>query len=355
MQRIKVAVLGAGGLVAQRLQQRLIHHPWFSLVAVAGSPRFRGHSLSSVPWVLTEQRPDLPDVVVDDVADEAAIRRLVSEGVSVAFSSLPSTEAQQLEPLWVNAGVAVFSNASAYRGADGVPLVIPEINPTALRTSRPLRHACATNCTLIPLVLPLAAIHEAFGLEGYTMRSEQGLSGGGHAYMERAMSEGAVDPTIPGEAEKTASELETVLGWAGEAVLNCGRVMRPDGHHVFVEADVERPVDEKAVMNALERWSNEHRTTLPSAPHQPLMLTPAIDVEAHLFANGHGYPERPDPATELDAGMAVAVGSITCPTDRSIRFEAFSHNTIRGAAGGVIYLAELAHEMELLSTSPAHP
>ena len=355
MQRIKVAVLGAGGLVAQRLQQRLIHHPWFSLVAVAGSPRFRGHSLSSVPWVLTEQRPDLPDVVVDDVADEAAIRRLVSEGVSVAFSSLPSTEAQQLEPLWVNAGVAVFSNASAYRGADGVPLVIPEINPTALRTSKPLRHACATNCTLIPLVLPLAAIHEAFGLEGYTMRSEQGLSGGGHAYMERAMSEGAVDPTIPGEAEKTASELETVLGWAGEAVLNCGRVMRPDGHHVFVEADVERPVDEKAVMNALERWSNEHRTTLPSAPHQPLMLTPAIDVEAHLFANGHGYPERPDPATELDAGMAVAVGSITCPTDRSIRFEAFSHNTIRGAAGGVIYLAELAHEMELLSSSPAHP
>ena len=355
MQRIKVAVLGAGGLVAQRLQQRLIHHPWFSLVAVAGSPRFKGHSLSSVPWVLTEQRPDLPDVVVDDVADEAAIRRLVSEGVSVAFSSLPSTEAQQLEPLWVNAGVAVFSNASAYRGADGVPLVIPEINPTALRTSRPLRHACATNCTLIPLVLPLAAIHEAFGLEGYTMRSEQGLSGGGHAYMERAMSEGAVDPTIPGEAEKTASELETVLGWAGEAVLNCGRVMRPDGHHVFVEADVERTVDEKAVMDALERWSNEHRTTLPSAPHQPLMLTPAIDVEAHLFANGHGYPERPDPATELDAGMAVAVGSITCPTDRSIRFEAFSHNTIRGAAGGVIYLAELAHEMELLSTSPAHP
>lgn len=173
--------------------------------------------------------------------------------------------------------------------------------------------------------------------------------------MERAMSEGAVDPTIPGEAEKTASEFETVLGWAGEAVLNCGRVMRPDGHHVFVEADVERPVDEKAVMNALERWSNEHRTTLPSAPHQPLMLTPAIDVEAHLFANGHGYPERPDPATELDAGMAVAVGSITCPTDRSIRFEAFSHNTIRGAAGGVIYLAELAHEMELLSSSPAHP
>ncbi|MEC8707946.1 MAG: hypothetical protein VXX90_03385 [Candidatus Thermoplasmatota archaeon] len=355
MQRIKVAVLGAGGLVAQRLQQRLIHHPWFSLVAVAGSPRFKGHSLSSVPWVLTEQRPDLPDVVVDDVADEAAIRRLVSEGVSVAFSSLPSTEAQQLEPLWVNAGVAVFSNASAYRGADGVPLVIPEINPAALRTSRPLRHACATNCTLIPLVLPLAAIHEAFGLKGYTMRSEQGLSGGGHAYMERAMSEGAVDPTIPGEAEKTASEFETVLGWEGKAVLNCGRVMRPDGHHVFVEADVERPVDEKAVMNALKRWSNEHRTTLPSAPHQPLMLTPAIDVEAHLFANGHGYPERPDPATELDAGMAVAVGSITCPTDRSIRFEAFSHNTIRGAAGGVIYLAELAHEMELLSSSPAHP
>ena len=355
MQRLKVVVLGAGGLVAQRLQQRLVNHPWFSLAAVAGSPRFRGEVLSAVPWVLSEQRPDLPELLVEDVADQATMKRLAEDGITMAFSSLPSKEAKRLEPLWSDAGVTVFSNASAYRGANGVPLVVPEINPEALGQTRPLRHACATNCTLLPLVLPLASIHQAFGLKTYRMRSEQGLSGGGHAYMQQALAEGSVDTSIPGEAEKTASELEQVLGWSGQASLSCRRVMRPDGHHVFVEAEVEQTVDRRAVEAALEQWSTRHRRSLPSAPHQPLMLTSSIDVEAHLFADGDGYPQRPDPAVDLDAGMAVVVGSIACPTQHTVRFEAFSHNTIRGAAGGVIYLAELAYDMELLPFSPVHP
>ena len=355
MQRLKVVVLGAGGLVAQRLQQRLVHHPWFRLAAVAGSPRFRGKALGAVPWALDERRPDLPEVLVEDVADEATMKRLVEDGVSVAFSSLPSEEARRLEPMWVNAGMTVFSNASAYRGVSGVPLVIPEVNPEALGQTEPLRHACATNCTLLPLVLPLASLHEAFGVQSYRMRSEQGLSGGGHAYMQQAMTKGAVDPSIPGEAEKTETELERVLGWSGEASLSCQRVMRPDGHHVFVEAKTEHAVDHDAVQTALKEWSNRHRSSLPSAPHQPLMLVSSIDVKAHLFADGSDYPQRPDPAVDLHAGMAIVVGGISCPTSHTVRFEAFSHNTIRGAAGGVIYLAELAHDMQLLPVSPVHP
>ena len=355
MQRLKVVVLGAGGLVAQRLQQRLVHHPWFRLTAVAGSPRFQGKALSAVPWALDEQRPDLPEVLVEDVADEATMMRLVEGGVSVAFSSLPSEEARRLEPMWVKAGMTVFSNASAYRGVSGVPLVIPEVNPEALEQTGLVRHACATNCTLLPLVLPLASLHEAFGVQSYRMRSEQGLSGGGHAYMEQAMTEGSVESSIPGEAEKTATELEHVLGWSGEASLSCQRVMRSDGHHVFVEVEVEHPVDLDAVQRAFEQWSNRHRSTLPSAPQQPLMLVSSVDVEAHLFADGSGFPQRPDPAVDLKAGMAIVVGNITCLTPQSVRFEAFSHNTIRGAAGGVIYLAELAHNMQLLPVSPVHP
>ncbi len=351
MQRLNVAVLGAGGLVAQRLQQRLGNHPWFELAAVAGSPRYLGMALDDVPWVLDDERPSLPPLNVVDVSSPNDVEALAKEGVCVAFSALPSEEARRLEPMWVEAGITVFSNASAFRRQEGVPFVIPEINPHALveQSAGPLRHACATNCTLLPLILPLAALNEAYGLEGYTMRSEQGLSGGGQAYMEAALAEGTVKPTIPGEAEKTEAELRHLLGWHGEATLDCGRTMRRDGHHVFVEATFAGSMDEAGVEQVLSAWSHDHRMShLPSAPHQPLMLAPTIDVKAHLFADGNGFPQSPNPATERAAGMAVVVANLRCPRPNTVSFEAFSHNTIRGAAGGVVLLAELAHSMELL-------
>ena len=358
MQRLKVAVLGAGGLVAQRLQQRLSNHPWFTLAGVAGSPRYQGCALDDVPWILKEERPEFPELTVHDVASEEHVKQLAEEGVTVAFSSLPSEQALLIEPMWVKAGITVFSNASAFRGHEGVPLVIPEVNGHALGTSQQgnLRHACATNCTLLPLILPLAALHQRHELQAYTMRSEQGLSGGGYEYMAAAMEHGSVDPVIPGEAEKTAAELARVLGWQGEAKLRCERVMRADGHHVFVEATFHTTVDEDEVRAMLEAWSEERAMThLPSAPSRPLVLVNEIEPNLHLFADGTGFPIAPNPATDLAAGMAVVVGGIECPTANTVRFEAYSHNTIRGAAGGVIYLAELAHSMELLSSKTAHP
>ena len=357
MERLKVAVLGAGGLVAQRLQQRLANHPWFELVAVAGSPRFHERRLNDVPWVLEEPRPKLPDVTVRNVADASTVADLVSKGVVLAFSSLPKAQAAELEPLWVNGGISVFSNASAFRGVDGVPLVIPEVNPASLENGDGLRiHACATNCTLVPLILPLTALHEGYGLEAYTMRSEQGLSGGGHAYMQSALQAGAVEPGIPGEAEKTEAEFSHILQWQGPATLDCNRVMRADGHLVVVEASFGRSVDVEGVQKTLETWSEHHALPdLPSAPFKPLSVVDVIDPTTHLFADGEGFPLNPDPAKSLAAGMAVVVGSIRCPDSTTVRFEAYSHNTLRGAAGGVIFLAELAHWKGLLSTKPVHP
>ena len=358
MERLKVAVLGAGGLVAQRLQQRLAHHPWFDLAAVAGSARFLGQPLSGVPWVLEEKRPALPDLTVQDVNDPAVVERLINEGVRVAFSALPAAEARHLEPMWAQAGISVFSNASAHRRVDGIPLVIPEINAEALQPPRGgvLRHACATNCTLLPLVFPLAAIHHAFGLEAYTMRSEQALSGGGHPYMTRALNEGSVDADIPGEAEKTGAEFRHVLDWDGSSHLTCQRIMRADGHHVFVEATLSQPTDENALRSELTKWSMRQRLhDLPSAPSQPLMVEDNVDVNAHLFADGSAYPTQPDPAVDLKAGMAVVVGNIEMPDPTTVRFQAFNHNTLRGAAGGVVLLAELAYAMELMPSIGPHP
>ncbi len=351
MERMKTVVLGAGGLVAQRLQQRLLHHPWFSLAAVAGSRRFSGQSLDEVPWVLQEPRPALPGFKVEDIEDAKTIEELVNNGVRIAFSALPTEEARRLEPLWAAQGIAVFSNASAYRRDPRVPLVVPELNPDALadHSPEPLRHACATNCTLLPLVLPLAALHERFGVESYTMRSEQGLSGGGQPYLEAALAAGKVDPTIPGEAEKTEAELRHVMAWEGAADVKCARVLRRDGHHVFVTVQTREPVHPETLRACLEAWSGDERCrTLPSAPAKPLMLVDRIDPEAHLFADGVHLGPYADPSTDLKAGMAVVVGNLACTGPHEVRFEAYSHNTLRGAAGGVVYLAELARAMDVL-------
>ena len=347
MKRRKVVVLGAGGLVAQRLQQRLLHHPWFELAAVAGSARYLHQPLRSVPWGLEEPRPEFPNIIVEDISDASTIESMVQKGITVAFSALPSQKAKTIEPMWSAAGIAVFSNASAFRGVAGIPLVVPEINAGELE--KPLFHACATNCTLLPLLLPCAALHASFGLAAYTMRSEQGLSGGGFDYMNDALTKGQVDASIPGEAEKTEQEFRHVLGWKGHANLDCGRVMRPDGHHVFVTATLEEAVTESDVVASLNAWSNSHQLThLPSGPHQPLMLVDSIEVDNHLFADGLHHGLNPDFTVDLKAGMAITVGSVRCVDEHTVQFEAYSHNTLRGAAGGVVYLAELAAYKELI-------
>ena len=183
MQRHNTVVLGASGLVAQRMQQRLAHHPWFTLSAVVGSPRTAGMELASIPWHLEEKRPNLPHLTVLDAGGDDLLSRLKDLGVTVAFSCIPSDAADPLELELSAAGIAVFSNASAFRRCDGVPLVIPDVNPTHMHHFDAHRHklACATNCTLIPLAVPVAALLDAFGVTAVRMNSEQALSGAGYS------------------------------------------------------------------------------------------------------------------------------------------------------------------------------
>ena len=233
-------VLGASGLVGQRLQQRLANHPMFSLRALAGSQRTAGMNPGELPWGLEGQAPslDLPPVL--DVQDSGLVEHLRDLGVSWAFSAVPSDVALALEPRLVDGGIQVCSNASAYRRRTHIPLVVADVNPHHLQT-RPegsVLHACATNCTLIPLLMPYLALHRAFGVRTYTATSEQARSGAGYGLLR---GEVPFSFDIPGEAEKTMGELTWIAGDLHEGTVHpstvdgqmrCQRVDEADGHTV---------------------------------------------------------------------------------------------------------------------------
>ena len=365
MQPRRVVVLGASGLVGQRLQQRLANHPWFELAAVVGGPESATQRLSEIPCRLDEGRPLLPDINVLSSKDHNLSEKLVEMGVSIAFSGLPSDVALKLEMDLAENGLAVFSNSSAYRRHDGIPLVVAEVNPEHLDhfAIDGLPIACATNCTLIPMIMPLAAIHRHNPLKAVKMRSEQALSGAGWRLLndEKALA-GQVDPHIEGEAYKTAAELRYCLGEMIEGPrakkpksdvhirqldiatdVECARVARRDGHHVFVEAEFENSISEFELRMVLNSFiSLPQMLNLPSAPNKPIQLVEQIDVNSHLWADGDNFPQNPDPSKDLRAGMATVVGNVRLLDTNKISLEGYSHNTIRGAAGGVVLLAELA-------------
>ena len=383
MQPHNAVVLGASGLVGQRMQQRLANHPWFRLAAVVGSQRTAGKTLESIEWNLQEPRPRLPNLTVLSSEDERLLELLKEVNITVAFSCLPASIADPLELMLASSGIAVFSNASAFRRCDGVPLVIPDVNPTHLDQFEGAGYtlACATNCTLIPLAVPVAALSHDFGVTHVAMNSEQALSGAGY---ELVLSQTALDgehPTeIEGEAEKTGAELLHVLGdalegkrrdgnqrtdWRNhpafsdsknhinaalvEVDVNCKRVTRVDGHQIFATVRLKQEATREEVLSCLQKWSPPPSVqTCPSTPKQSMHLVERIDTNAHLWSDGVLFSNQPDPSQDLKAGMAVVVGSVVMSNPTTVEFSAYSHNTVRGAAGGTMWLAEQAYTEQRL-------
>lgn len=378
MQQHNTVVLGASGLVGQRMQQRLANHPWFRLAAVVGSKRTAGKKLESIDWNLQEARPNLPNLTVLSAEDEHLVERLKEGNITVAFSCLPAAIADPLELMLASSGIAVFSNASAFRRCDGVPLVIPDVNPTHLDQFDAADYtlACATNCTLIPLAVPVAALSREFGITHVTMNSEQALSGAGYELvLSQTALAGEHASEIEGEAEKTAAELLHVLGDAVEGrrasggkqavqqthpafneskkhvnaasfevEVNCKRVTRIDGHQIFATVRLKHEATEDKVLACFQKWSlPPSLQACPSAPKQSMHLVDKIDENAHLWSDGVLFSSQPNPSEDLKAGMAVVVGSVVMIDPTTVEFSAYSHNTVRGAAGGTMWLAEQAY------------
>jgi aspartate-semialdehyde dehydrogenase len=342
MRRRKVAVLGASGLVSQRFQQRLVSHPWFELVAVYGSPRTAGQALADLDWVLPEARPQIPDLTVRDLAsilDEDA-------DFEVVFSALPADVARRVEKPLASQGLFVFSNASEHRMDSDVPLIVADLNPhhfLPLRVSGDPAAgflACATNCTVIPAALSLKPLWDFIGLDDVSIRTEQALSGGGIDLLRRHRETGEHPVDIPGEAEKIHEECLSLLGRALPTQVRPAnlplkveveRVAREFGHIVHITATLHAEKEGGEVLEWMQQYRSRPQTLqLPSAPTNPL-----------CFVENLIPSEMPDPAADLTAGMDIRITNLQV-NGRSISFSAWSENTIRGAAGGTVMLAELA-------------
>ena len=252
--------------------------------------------------------------------------------------------AKDVEKRLTESGIMVFSNASSYRRKNGIPMIIPEINPHHFSNSM---HYCATNCTLIPLAIPVSDISKFSAIKSVKMRSEQALSGAGWELLfdEQALA-GKVNPYIENEAEKTASELLYVMGDLSleqitiadfKTDIKCQRVARKDGHQVFVEVEIEHEITLNSFIDEINSITTFNE--LPSGPLKAVHIVDEIAPKLHLWTDGYDFESDPNPIINLKTGMAIVVGNITIDGTK-ISFSAYSHNTVRGAAGGLVYLAE---------------
>ncbi len=342
-ERIPVAVLGATGTVGQRFVRRLAGHPLFSLHCLAASERSeRKRYREACEWRLDgEAYAGLGDMVLQPVTPEAC-------RCPVVFSALDTAVAREVEPRFAAAGSFVFSNAAAFRMEEDVPLLVPEVNPEHLalvkrqQQVRGWRGAIVTNpnCTTTVLVMALAPLHRAFGVEAVLVTSMQAVSGAGYPGVPSLDIIGNIVPHIRGEEEKVEEETPKLLGAFGPLGIRpadvtvsalCHRVPVLDGHTEAVSVRLRGNPGPAEVARALDQWrARPQELGLPTAPGRPVHVTEA--------------PDRPQVRrdVEKDQGMAVHVGRIRpCPI-LGLKFSLLGHNTERGAAGGSLLNAELA-------------
>ncbi|MFW6184580.1 MAG: aspartate-semialdehyde dehydrogenase [Chloroflexota bacterium] len=341
MNKIPVAVLAATGAVGQRFVQLLSDHPWFEVTAVTGSERTMGGRYGDgVNWVL-------PGEIPPHIADLTVQPTEPTLDVPVVFSALPSQEARELEPAFAAAGYAVVTNASAFRMADDVPLLIPEVNPDHTDLIPRQQEArgwsgfivASPNCSTTSIILPMKVFQDAAGLQAAVITTMQAISGAGYPGVPSMSIIDNVIPHIGGEDEKLENEPRKLLGKMvdREMVLadiqlsaQANRVPVMDGHLASVSVKLGERVTPLQAIELLQEWQRPKICAeLPSSPQQPLLYRSEDD--------------RPQPRLDRDSaeGLAWTVGKVRRCSVLDLRYMAITHNTLRGAASGSILNAEL--------------
>lgn len=348
MKEIKVAVLGATGMVGQRYVKMLSEHPWLKLSCVTGKESvgkkyreaIRGNVIDVLQfssWVLDmEVLPTEPKHVDADLV----------------FSPLPSEAAKEVEVAFASEGFAVVSDAAPNRMEEDVPLIVPEVNPEHLElidVQKKRRKwdgfiVTTPNCTAVGLVMPLKPLYDAFGLKKVVVTTMQAVSGAGFPGVPSLSILCNVIPYISGEEKKVEVETLKMLGSLKDGRIvpaqifidaSCTRVPTIDGHLESVYVEMDRDVSVEEVRVAMEEFKGlPQKLGLPTAPKDPIVVLKEED--------------RPQPRLDIYQGsipgMSAVVGRVRQGKDRnSVKFFVLSHNTIRGAAGVAILTAELLH------------
>lgn len=351
MKNYKVGIIGATGMVGQRFALLLADHPWFDVKVLAASPRSKGKKYVEAVdgrWAMTQPIPEkLKDMVVLSATED--IEEITSQ-VDFVFCAvdMKKDEIRALEEEYAKHECPVISNNSAHRGTEDVPMIVPEINPEHAEVIEAQRKRLGTkkgfiavksNCSLqsyVPALFPLSK----FGIKKALVCTYQAISGAGKTFDRWPEIVDNVIPYIGGEEEKSEQEPLKIWGKvengkivnaaSPEFTAQCIRVPVSDGHLAAVFVSFENKPSKEEILNIWKEFSGEPQSLeLPHAPKQFL----------------HYFEENDMPQTKLcrdiEGGMAVSIGRLREDSQYDYKFVCVSHNTLRGAAGGAVLMAEL--------------
>lgn len=350
--KYKVGIVGATGMVGQRFATLLENHPWFEVVCLAASARSAGKTYNEAVgsrWCMDQPMPEAMKniVVMDAAADIDKITKLV-DFVFCAVD-MKKEEIKALEEEYAKHECPVVSNNSAHRFTPDVPMVVPELNPQHIEIIPAQRKRLGTkrgfiavksNCSLQSYVPALFPLHEKYGVKRVLVCTYQAISGAGKTFERWPEMIDNVIPYIGGEEEKSEKEPLKLMGKiVGDEIVpatapaftaQCIRVPVSNGHLGAVFVDFENKPSKEEMIDIWQNFSGRaQELELPSAPKQ--------------FLNYFTDPDRPQIKSEreLENGMAVSIGRLREDTQYDYKFVCLSHNTLRGAAGGAVLLAEL--------------
>ena len=350
MKKYKVGIIGATGMVGQRFTLLLENHPWFEVTVLAASKRSAGKTYGETVEGRWHMTTPLPEKYKDMVIVDAENVEEVASQVDFCFCAvnMKKDEIRDLEDRYAKAECPIVSNNSAHRFTDDVPMVIPEINADHIKIIDAQRKRLGTkrgfvavksNCSLqsyVPAIHPLKAL----GVDKVLACTYQAISGAGKTFETWPEMVDNLIPYIGGEEEK--SEQEPLKVWGkieGDKIVKaaapaittqCLRVPVSNGHFAAVFVSFENKPSKEEILNIWKEYKGApQELDLPSAPKQFLHYFEEDNMpQAKLHRN-------------LEGGMAVSIGRLREDTQYDYKFVCLSHNTLRGAAGGAVEMAEL--------------
>lgn len=351
MEKYRVGIIGATGMVGQRLMTLLADHPWFQVTALLASPKSAGMPYEKAVKGRWQMKTALPEAIkgkqVLDSSDIKAVAGLV-DFVFCAVS-LPKEETRALEEAYAKSEIPVISCNSACRMVKDVPMLIPEINPEHAQLIHQQRKRLGTergfiavkpNCSIQSYVPVLQALWEYEPI-AVSVCTYQAVSGAGKTLETWPEMADNVNPYIAGEDEKSEQEPHKIWGKLNAVMdevvhselpvisAQCLRVPVSDGHMAAVSVKFRRKPEKQQILDCIQNFKTlPQQLGLPSAP-DPFILYKMED-------------NRPQTALDRDEGrgMAITVGRIREDNLLDWRFVCLSHNTLRGAAGGAVLMAE---------------